>query len=140
MLSICYVVLHYVPFTPAVAHGSCTYSKSLHLWPTLCYPMDGSPLGFYVHGILQAKILGWAVAISYSGDLPDPGIEPPSLISPAPASGFFTTSTTWEAIYALLLLKETRISYSPSCFPPVTIIRPSTSMLFISFSFFMRLA
>ena len=130
MLSICYVVLHYVPFTPAVAHGSCTYSKSLHLWPTLCYPMDGSPLGFYVHGILQVKILGWAVAISYSGDLPDPGIEPPSLISPAPASGFFTTSTTWEAIYALLLLKETRISYSPSCFPPVTIIRPSTSMLF----------
>ena len=30
------------------------------------------------------------------GDLPDPGIEPVSLASPALAGGFFTTSTTWE--------------------------------------------
>ena len=29
--------------------------------------------------------------------LPDPGIEPQSLISPALAGGFFTTSATWEA-------------------------------------------
>ena len=31
------------------------------------------------------------------GDLPDPGIKPASLMSPALAGGFFTTSTTWEA-------------------------------------------
>ena len=31
------------------------------------------------------------------GDLPDPGIEPESLISPALAGGFFTISATWEA-------------------------------------------
>ena len=31
------------------------------------------------------------------GDLADPGIEPVSLMSPALAGGFFTTSTTWEA-------------------------------------------
>ena len=31
------------------------------------------------------------------GDLPDPGIEPMSLTSPAVAGRFFTTSTTWEA-------------------------------------------
>ena len=31
------------------------------------------------------------------GDLPDPGIEPTSLTSPALVGGFFTTSTTWEA-------------------------------------------
>ena len=31
------------------------------------------------------------------GDLPDPGIEPTALVSPALAGGFFTTSTTWEA-------------------------------------------
>ena len=31
------------------------------------------------------------------GDLPDSGIEPKSLTSPALASGFFTTSATWEA-------------------------------------------
>ena len=31
------------------------------------------------------------------GDLPDPGIESRSLMSPALAGGFFTTSATWEA-------------------------------------------
>ena len=30
------------------------------------------------------------------GDLPDPGLKPAPLRSPALASGFFTTSTTWE--------------------------------------------
>ena len=33
--------------------------------PTLCNPMDRSPPGSSVHGILQAKILEW-VAISFS--------------------------------------------------------------------------
>ena len=31
------------------------------------------------------------------GDLPDPGVEPASLMSPAFAVEFFTTDTTWEA-------------------------------------------
>ena len=31
------------------------------------------------------------------GDLPDPGIEPVSLISPTLAGRFFTISATWEA-------------------------------------------
>ena len=31
------------------------------------------------------------------GDLPDPGIEPVSLMSPVLAGGFFTTSANWEA-------------------------------------------
>ena len=30
------------------------------------------------------------------GDLPDPGIKPSSLMSPALADGFFTTNVTWE--------------------------------------------
>ena len=33
--------------------------------PTLCYPVDCSPPGSSVHGILQARILEW-VAISFS--------------------------------------------------------------------------
>ena len=33
--------------------------------PTLCDPMDCSPPGFSVHGILQARILEW-VAIPFS--------------------------------------------------------------------------
>ena len=35
------------------------------------------------------------------GDLPDPGIEPESLMYPLLAGRFLTTSTTWEAPYLL---------------------------------------
>ena len=41
------------------------------------------------------------------GDLPDPGIEPSPLASPALAGGFFATSTTWEALVLLLTLLYT---------------------------------
>ena len=47
------------------------------LYGTLCDPMDCSRPGSFVQGILQARVLEW-VAISFSGDLPDPGIEPRS--------------------------------------------------------------
>ena len=41
------------------------------------------------------------------GDLPDPGIEPESLTSPALAHRFFTTYATWEAhIPSYLVPKE----------------------------------
>ena len=40
-------------------------AKSLQLCPTLCDPVDGSPPGSAVPGILQARILEW-VAISFS--------------------------------------------------------------------------
>ena len=40
-------------------------AKSLQLCPTLCDPIDGSPPGFSVPGILQARILEW-IAISFS--------------------------------------------------------------------------
>ena len=48
--------------------------------------MDCNLPGSSVHGISQARILEWAT-ISFSGDLPSPGIEP---LSPALAGGFFT--------------------------------------------------
>ena len=48
--------------------------KSLQSCPTLCGPRDCSPLGFSVLGISQARILEW-VFISFSRDLPNPGIE-----------------------------------------------------------------
>ena len=40
-------------------------AKSLQSCPTLCNPIEGSPLGSPVPGILQARILKW-VAISFS--------------------------------------------------------------------------
>ena len=63
-----------------IAHGSSCVCAPLCL--TLCRPMGCSPPGSSVHGILQARILEW-VAISSSGDLPEAGIEPVSLVSPA---------------------------------------------------------
>ena len=40
-------------------------AKSLQSCPTLCDPIDGSPLGSSVPGILQAGTLEW-VAFSFS--------------------------------------------------------------------------
>ena len=37
------------------------------------------------------------------GDLPDPGIEPLSFMSPELAGEFFTTSATWEAPKSTIL-------------------------------------
>ena len=44
-----------------------------------------------------ARTLEW-VPFPFPRDLPDPGVEPMSLASPALADGFFTTSTIWEAL------------------------------------------
>ena len=45
--------------------AAATAAKSLQSCPTLCDPIDGSPPGSSVHGILQARTLEW-VAISFS--------------------------------------------------------------------------
>ena len=58
-------------------------------------PMIHSPPGSSAHGIFQTRILS-GLPFLPPGDLPDPGIEPVSLISPALAGRLFTTSTTWE--------------------------------------------
>ena len=57
---------------------------------TLYDAMDCSPPGSSVHGISQVRILEW-VAISSSGDFPNPRIEPESPTSPALTGRFFTT-------------------------------------------------
>ena len=45
--------------------AAATAAKSLQSCPTLCDPIDSSPPGSSVPGILQARILEW-VAISFS--------------------------------------------------------------------------
>ena len=67
----------------------CVHAKFLQSYLTLCNPLDCSPPGSSVHGILQERILKWVAM---------PRIEPASLMSPALAGGFFTTSATWEAL------------------------------------------
>ena len=69
----------------------CICAQSLQSCPTLCGPTDCSPPGLSVQGILQVRILEWVA-------MPSWGIQSAaSLISPALASRFFTTSATWEA-------------------------------------------
>ena len=50
---------------PAAAAAAAVAPKSLQSCPTLCDPIDGSPPGSAVPGILQAITLEW-VAISFS--------------------------------------------------------------------------
>ena len=67
--------------------GACMHPQ-LHL--TLCDPMDCSSPDSSVRKTSRQEY--WSgLPFPLPGDLPDPGIEPASLVSPALAGGFFTT-------------------------------------------------
>ena len=53
----------FIPFICTSAAAAA--AKSLQSCPTLCDPVDSSPTGSAVPGILQARTLEW-VAISFS--------------------------------------------------------------------------
>ena len=57
------------------------HAELLSRYPTLCDPMDYSPPGSSIRGILQARILEW-IAMPSSRDLPYSGIEPASPVAP----------------------------------------------------------
>ena len=75
---------------------ACVLSRFSHaqlcavLWTAACH----TPLSKEFSRKEYWSGLPW----SPPGDLPDPGIEPASLTSPALAVQLFTTSTTWEAL------------------------------------------
>ena len=75
-----------------------------------CNPMGCSPPGSSVHGIFQARILEW-VAISFSGDLPDPGIQS---VSSALEGGFFIAEKPGKPAFAHPLPNYLRYSISLS--------------------------
>ena len=62
----------------------------------LCDLMDCSLLGSSVHGLLRQEYWN-GLSCPLPGDLPNPGIKPASLMSPALAGRLFTSSATWEA-------------------------------------------
>ena len=53
-----------MPF-PSISAAAAAAAKSLQLCLTLCNPIDSSPSGSAIAGILQARTLEW-VAISFS--------------------------------------------------------------------------
>ena len=76
-----YVSGHVCSLVPNV-HCSVCVCAVTQLYPTVCNPTDYSPPGSSVHRIFQARIQEW-LAISSSEDLPHPGIETTSHVSPA---------------------------------------------------------
>ena len=72
--------------------------------PTLCDPTD-----CIVHGILQARVLEW-VAFPFSGDLPDPRIEPRS---PALQADSLPTTPIITNCHKIKALKQRRSTLSP---------------------------
>ena len=101
----CFPVLHHLGSTLCFLMAT-HYSQSC---PIFC---DYSPPGSSAHGIFQAKILE-RVAISYSEDLPNPGIGLISRVSPALAGGFFTTVPPRNSCFSLQsTTKQTTLSTS----------------------------
>ena len=96
------------PPSPTLVLGVhvCVCANSFQSCPTLHDCMDYHPS---VHEFVQGRLLEW-VAIPPPGDLPDPGVELESLMSPA----FFTSSTTrqaqcWVYLQAELLLVQLKL-------------------------------
>ena len=73
----------------------CMRGKLLQLCPTLCNPVDCSPPTPLSTGFSRQEY--WSgLLCPPPGNLPNPGIEPASLTTPALAGGFFTTSVPLE--------------------------------------------
>ena len=104
--------------------------KSLQSCPTLCDPIDGSPQGSPVPGILQARTLEW-VAISFSnawkweGKVKSPShvwlsATPWTAAHQAPLSMGFSRQEYWSGVplpspmVYYLVTKTVRKSFSPS--------------------------
>ena len=96
----------------SATHTSCLVIKSC---PALCNPMDCSPPGSSVHGILQARMLEW-VAISFSRE----GNTRCSLISLVSVPGLSLPKPTHPQSlphsYSLSSLSPSFLSILPSHF------------------------
>ena len=82
------------------------YAQSLsctQLFATLWTVARQAPLSIGFSGFSRQEY--WSgLPSSPPGDLPNPGIEPESLVSPALAGRFFTSSATWEALYICIYI------------------------------------
>ena len=92
------------PLIPSAAAAAA--AKSLQSCPTLCDPTDGSPPGFPVPGILQARTLEWVAISFYTCPLdplagPRAGSSKPFLVLHSPsAKGGCEESTVPMSPYA----------------------------------------
>ena len=75
----------------------CVCAQLLQSCLTLCNAMDCSSPGSLSMGFSRQEYRS-ELPCPPPGDLPNPGIEPGSLTSPALTGRFFTPSATWEAL------------------------------------------
>ena len=75
--------VHFPSQKVGILYVVCMRAKSLQSCSTLCDPMDYSPPGSPVLGILQAKEYWSGLPCPPPGDLPDLEIEPASPVAPA---------------------------------------------------------
>ena len=80
---------------------ACVCAKSLQSCPTLCNSLDCSPPGSSVHGDSPGKNteVGCHALLQKIFLTQGSNLCLSSFMSPALASGFFITSTTWEALF-----------------------------------------
>ena len=75
----------------------CTCAKVNSVMPSSLRPTGLKPDRLFCPWNFPGKNTGKGCHALLQWDLPDPGIEPTSLMSPAFADKFFTTGATWEA-------------------------------------------
>ena len=98
-----------LPVTPGVQRPS--ESEVAQSCPTLCNPMDYSPPGSSIYGILQEEY--WSgLPIPSPGDLPDPGIEPKSPTLQADALTSEPPGKPLETQQSLLFLWNHTLSFN----------------------------
>ena len=85
--------------------------------PSLCNPMDCSPPGSFVHGILQARILEW-VAMPSSRESSQPRDQ---------------TQHCWQILYCLIYQGSLKIYMALSNYSLIYIVSPDVFFKLISF-------
>ena len=87
-------------------------AQSLQSCPTLCDPWaHQAPLSM---GLSKQEYLS-ILPFSSLRDIPDPGIEPSSLMCPALVGRFFSTSTTWKTPYLLYTFTHSSVGKESTC-------------------------
>ena len=95
-LAMCVKNAHFIPKTATLTDAFQYVHAELLPCPTVCDPMDCSPPGPLSMGFSRQEY--WSgLPFPPPGDLPNSETNPMSLVSPALAGRFFTTSATWEA-------------------------------------------
>ena len=98
--------------------------------------LDCSPPGSSVHGISQARILEW-MPLPSLGDLPNPGIEPESPVSPALQAGSSPAEPSGKPQHMIiwhLKSAKKRVFFNKKCWDNWEAIRKKQDIGLLSYS------